>query len=104
MRECHENTETRVSGLLCCYCVDTGAARTILMGANIHIFVFYLLNFSSDRLFLQSVNTNIQYKYFPLQLSFCQRQCVSREKVVKSRLMCPISIPIIVHVLYFILL
>ena len=38
---------------------NTGAARTIIGEANIHICAFCLINFFWNRLFLQSVNTNI---------------------------------------------
>ena len=38
---------------------NSGAARTIIGAANIHICAFCLINFFWNRLFLQSVNTNI---------------------------------------------
>ena len=39
--------------------VPSGAARTIIGGANIHICAFCPINFFWNRLFLQSVNTNV---------------------------------------------
>ena len=53
-----------------------GGGRSIIggrRGEHIHIFMFYTINFFWNRLFLQSVNTNI-WIYAP-QLSIFRRPC-----------------------------